>query len=287
MTDTSVADAGQVDNAAPADQGTLTTPQDAQQTPSPREGFISSLPEQFRQDPAFGNFNSIEDLAKSYSHAARLTGMDKNSIVAVPKDDNQEAWGKVWDKMGRPSEVKGYEVEQYKDSIPPEVLGVYAEIAHQNGVSKKAFGAMIGHLVEESKKGEEVLRQQQEQQVSAWQNEVKQEFGAAYDQKIGFAQKAVENFGLTDIVKENVQFFEHPSIIKALAAIGEKTSEGLVLGNGDVSHGKLGPNEAMMEIARFQADKDISKALMDRNHPQHEFYMKKRSELFKAAYPQK
>lgn len=253
---------------------------------SPREKFIGSLPEQYRQDPAFGNFNSWDDVAKSYANASKLVGMDKNQIVALPKDDNPEEWAKVWNKVGRPEDVKGYEIEQYKETLPPEVLGKYAEIAHKNGISKAGFNSIIAEFVAESKAGEKAMQEQQAQQVSEWQAEVRKEYGAAYDHKIAFAQKAVENFGLTEIVKENSAFFEHPALIKALVTIGEKTSEGLVLGNGEVSHGKLAPNEAKMEIARFNSDQSITKILMDKTHPQHDFMMKKRAELFKAAYPE-
>lgn len=268
---------------------TDTTTTDAGQTTatlSPRETFLASLPEQYRTDPSFGNFNSWEDVAKSYSNASKMVGMDKNQIVALPKEPTPEAMAPIWDKLGRPTEVKGYEIEQFKETLPPEMLGKYAEIAHKNGISKAGFNSIIAEFVNESKAAHQSAAQQEEQQVSEWQNEVKKEYGAAYDQKIAFAQKAVENFGLTEIVKSNPAFFEHPALIKALVTIGEKTSEGLVLGNGDVSHGKLAPNEAKMEIARFNSDPAIVKILMDKTHPQHEFMMKKRTDLFKYAYPE-
>lgn len=253
---------------------------------SPREKFLASLPEQYRADPSFGNFNSWEDVAKSYSNASKMVGMDKNQIVALPKEPTPEAMAPIWDKMGRPADVKGYEIEQFKETLPPEMLGKYAEIAHKNGISKAGFNSIIAEFVAESKTAQTAAQEQEALQVSEWQNEVKKEYGAAYEQKIAFAQKAVENFGLTEIVSANPSFFEHPALIKALVTIGEKTSEGLVLGNGDVSHGKLAPNEAKMEIARFNSDPAIVKILMDKSHPQYEFMTKKRSELFKYAYPE-
>ena len=64
---------------------------------NPREQFINSLPQEFRQDPAFARFNGWEDVAKSYSHAAKMVGMDKNQILTIPKDDTPEAWAAVYD----------------------------------------------------------------------------------------------------------------------------------------------------------------------------------------------
>lgn len=253
---------------------------------SPRDQFIQSLPEEFRQDPIFANFDDWGGVAKSYANAAKLVGMDKNQILAMPKENTPEAMAPIWDKLGRPADTKGYDIEQYKEVLPPEVLGKYADIAHKNGVSKSAFNSMISEFVNESVTGQKLMAEQQEQQVGQWQAEVKKEFGAAYDDKLNFAKKAVESFGLTDVIKENPTMFEHPAIIKAFVAIGEKTSEGMVLSNGSVNHGKLAPAEAQMEIAKFTSDPENVKIMVDKSHPQHEFVMKKRSELFKFAHPE-
>lgn len=270
--------------AATAPEPTLNN--DPAPVSSPRDQFIQSLPEEFRADPAFARFNDWKDVAKSYSSAAKMVGMDKNQLIALPKEPTEEAMSPIWDKLGRPADVNGYGLEQFKDAIPVEVTGKYAQIAHKHGVSKEAFNALIGEFVNESSTGQAALAEQQAQQIGQWQQEVKSEYGMAYDQKIAFAQKAVEKFGLTDVIKQNSAMFEHPAIIKALVAIGEKTSEGIVLSNGDVNHGKLAPNEARMELAKFQSDKDVVAVLTNKQHPQHEFMMKKRAELFKYAYPE-
>lgn len=253
---------------------------------SPRDQFIQSLPEQFRQDPIFANFDSWDGVAKSYANAAKMIGLDKNQLLAIPKEATPEAMAPVWDKLGRPSDPNGYDLEQYKEMLPSEVLTKYADIAHKNGISKSAFNSLLGELANEAKAGEAALQEQERQKVESWQQDVRKEFGVAYDEKITFAQKAVEKFGLTEAVKENPTMFEHPAIIKALVAIGEKTSEGIVLSNGAINHGKLAPNEAKMELAKFQSDKDTISILTNKMHPQHDFMMKKRAELFKYAYPE-
>lgn len=283
MTDNVVVDAPVAD--APVVNAEPMLNNDPAPVESPRDKFIQSLPEEYRADPVFARFNDWNDVAKSYSNAAKMVGMDKNQIVALPKEPTPEAMAPIWDKLGRPADANGYGLDQFKDVLPIEVTGKYADIAHKHGVSKDALSALIGEFVNESKTGQSAMEAQQAQQVGQWQQEVKQEFGMAYNEKITFAQKAVEKFGLTEAIKENPNMFEHPAIIKALVAIGEKTSEGIVLANGDVNHGKLAPNEAKMELAKFTSDPDVVKILMDKRNPQHEFMMKRKSELFKYAHP--
>lgn len=273
-------------NPNPEPQNDPAPQPDPAPAPSARETFIQSLPEEYRADPIFANFDDWGGVAKSYASAAKLVGMDKNNILAIPKDGTPEAMAPIWDKLGRPADTKGYDIEQYKEVLPPEVLGKYADIAHKNGVSKSAFNSMISEFVNESVSGQKLMEEQQEQQISQWQGEVKKELGAAYDEKMQFARKAVETFGLTDVIKENVAIFENPALVKALITIGEKTSEGMVLANGSVTHGKLSPGEAKMELAKFTSDPETVKVLTDKSHPQHEFLMKKRSDLFKFAYPE-
>lgn len=270
----------EVIDAPPAEN----TPQPAEA--NPREQFISSLPEEFRADPAFARFNGWEDVAKSYSHAAKMVGMDKNQLLVIPKDDSPEAWAAVYDKLGRPEAPDKYSIDKYKDIVPVDELKPYAEIAHKAGLSSGQFDALVGKFFEDAGAGKKAQEEAVNQQISQWQQEIKTEYGAAYEQKLAFAQKAVEKFGLADVVKENIAMFEHPALIKALVTIGEKTSEGIVLANGDVAHGKLSPAEAIMELANFQSDQNNIKIMTDKRHPQHEFVMKKRAELFKYAYPE-
>jgi len=283
MTDNVVVDAQVAD--APVVNAEPMLNNDPTPVENPREKFIQSLPEEYRADPVFARFNGWEDVAKSYANAAKMIGMDKNQIVALPKEPTAEAMAPIWDKLGRPADVNGYGLDQFKEVLPPEVTSKYAEIAHKHGVSKEALNALVGELANESKSGQAAMEAQQAQQIGEWRQEVKQEFGMAYDDKITFAQKAVEKFGLIEVIKANPTMFEHPAIIKALVTIGEKTSEGMVLANGDVNHGKLAPNEAKMELSKFQSDPDVIKVLLDKRHPQHEFMMKRKSELFKYAHP--
>lgn len=258
----------------------------AEQPLSEREQFLSSLPEEYRQDPTFARFNNWNDVAKSYHHAAKMVGMDKNQLLTLPKDDSPEAWEPIYKAIGKPDAPEGYGFDKYKDVIPPEELGEYAKLAHETGMGSKQFDALVGRFVEQTTMFKKQQAEQMERQVSEWQETVKKEYGAAYDEKIAFAQKAVEKFGLSDVIKSNPEIFENPAIIKAFVEIGEKTSEGMVLANGDVSHGKLAPNEAKMELAKMESDSATVKILLDKNHPQHQFMMSKRNELFKYAYPE-
>jgi len=266
----------------------VTAPAEATATPqlSEREQFLSSLPDEYKQDPTFARFNNWNDVAKSYHHASKMVGMDKSQIVALPKDDSPEGWDPIFISIGRPDAPEGYGYDKYKEAIPPEELGEYAKLAHQAGMGSKQFDAIVGKFVEQTNQFKQQQAEQMQQQVSEWQETVKKEYGAAYDEKIAYAQKAVEKFGLSDVIKGNPEIFENPAIIKAFVEIGEKTSEGIVLANGDVSHGKLAPNEAIMELAKMQSDSAIVKILTDKQHPQHKFMLQKREQLFKYAYPE-
>lgn len=255
--------------------------------PSPREQFLGSLPEEYRADPAFARFNGLEDLAKSYSSASKMVGMDKNQIVAVPKDDDEKAWGAVWDKLGRPESADKYNIEPYKDIVKPDELKPYMDEAHKAGITGKQFDAVFGKYLNDAAAAAKAAQEQEAQQVGQWQQEIKTEYGAAYDQKMAFARKAVEKFGLSDAIKANPAIFEQPAIIKAFVEIGEKTSEGIVLSNGETAHGALSPNEAIMELSKFNSDPSNIKIMTDKRHPQHEFMMQRRRELYNYAYPQK
>ena len=84
----------------------------SQEAAAPAVNFIDTLPEDIRAEPSLKNFSDIGGLAKSYVHAQRLIGSDK---VPIPgKSATEEDWDMVYSRLGRPTDVNGYEIEMPK-----------------------------------------------------------------------------------------------------------------------------------------------------------------------------
>ena len=85
---------------------------------------------------------SLSDVLKTYGEAQSLIG----SSVRLPQDDSPEAWGKVWNRLGRPDNA-----EQYQATIS-NLEGVewdssrindFRSVAHQAGLTNKQVKTMF------------------------------------------------------------------------------------------------------------------------------------------------
>lgn len=273
---------------------TFAAPENTQKQaePTPHQKFLDTLPEAYRADPMFRNFNSLDDLAKSYQSAAKLVGLDKEQLLRFPKDDAPEAWGEVWNKLGRPETPEGYSKDAFTEDFLPE--GRPQELAtflHEIGVTGKqyeAIGKFYRGVVEKDQAAQE---QALSASVEKWQSEIKQEFGSAYEERIGLARKAMTLGGeeLEGFIAEAPEIFEHPAFIKFMSRVGgllsqTKEDPGFVTPGGR-NTGRLTPNEAKAELAAFQADKANVSGMMDPRNPQRQFLIEKRQKLFEMAYP--
>lgn len=257
--------------------------------PSPRDAFISMLPEEIRAEGVFANFNGVDDLAKSYLNAAKMVGMDKGQIVAIPKDDTKEAWDAVYSKLGRPESPDQYNLEAYKDMAQPEALKPWAEKLHGLGLNQRQVDGILGEFFGSAKTAQETASKETEARFQQWGEQVKQEYGLAVDRKLDAAVNLVEKTVGPDGIKlmeDHPEVFRNPTVVKLLVSLAEKTGEGTVLlPGGQKAEGPISPADAKQQLNALQADPNYQKAIWDKAHPQHDYYVEMQSKLWSFAAP--
>ena len=117
-----------------------------------------------------------------------------------------------------------------------------------------------------------------------WGNELKKEYGTAFDEKVGLARRAVRAFGseeLTGLLDES-GLGNHPEMIRAFAKIGAELSSGQQFKDAETS-GAFGmtPEDAQAEIARIRANP----ALMDKSNPENKILNDRMTQLYELAHP--
>ncbi len=247
-----------------------------------------SLPEDIRA--GVGDVNTIEDLAKGYVSAQSMVG---DSIRIPGAEAGQEDWDKFYGKFdnvpgltrydpdnldslhqaaGRPPTANDYEVDADAD-----FLGV----AHAAGLSRQQVEALLEHdetILDESERESNVALEGDIQ-------ELRSEWGLAFEDKIGVAQQAVAFLdgitpGLVDAL-DSSGAGNLPPIIKLFEQLGANLGES-DSGFGDSFQAQSGltPHEAKAQIAEIQ------------NNPQHPYHNGDESaldhfiELHRFAHPE-
>ena len=225
-----------------------------------------SLPEDLKSEKALESINDISGLAKSYIHAQKMIGSDK---IPVPnKHATDEDWQAVYNKLGRPESPEKYEFNLGETTVDKDALDAFKKAAHHNGLLPKQAEGIIKFYDEMTNNMLTDLNSKAEQGRMNAEQELKKEWGAAFNQKLQSVQAASQKYLDSDFahltLSDGTKVGDHPAFVKAFAAIANDLGEDQVIsGNGPQY---LTPAEIDKQVRELQAP---GSAYWQKNHPNH------------------
>lgn len=254
----------------------------ASAAPAAPVGFLDSLPEDLRMEPSLRNFTDPASLAKSYVHAQRMIGADK--IPLPGKSATDEDWANVWAKLGRPQSPDEYEVKFENPVFGEGELEGFRKSAFEAGLNNRQVDR-ITQFLEETVTGARSSRSEMtEKAVYEAEQELRQEFGQAFDQRMALAFNAATQLlgdaSLLDEVQlaDGRMLGDHPQIVRMFAKLAEQIGEDNLL--GETSELIMTPQEAKQRIAEMSR---LDGPYFDKMHPEHDAYVQEISRLFEYA----
>lgn len=288
----SAPEAGSAPEAAPAAAPTPAPAPEAASAPQPapesQPDWRASLPEDLQAEPSLQDIKDITGLAKGYVHAQKLVGMDKQRFAVVPGEDaGEDAWNEFYEKVGRPETADAYQLPEVKlEGVErnEDMEKWYKDTAHKFGLSAKQAAGLYEEYMSFAKGSWDQNGTQLEQMRDAGTQAIKQEWGAAFDRKMGAAVNVLKNHASEDFLDmlDNTGLGNHPEMMKMLASIAEAAGEDTLTDKSKVTNART-PAEANAEIARKQSDPDFMKAYLTADHPSHDWAVGEMTRLTKDA----
>jgi hypothetical protein len=221
------------------------------------EGFDDSLKLDVNLKPFVdkeGNLNHA-NLLKSYISTKKMVGAKVN----IPGENaTAEELDEFYSKLGYAKDKTQYELKKGEKSlIQDEFLTKFKDVAHANRVPVKVAQEMINFLEKETSSMAQSEQQLSSAQIADNIHGLKEEFGKAYDLKVGLARRLLQDT-LNDEERKhfsNPQVGSDPAIVRTLVKIAEKVyKEDSFKGFSD-GNAVLTPQEANTKIAEIMADK--------------------------------
>ena len=203
----------------------------------------------------------FNEAVKSHLLLEKLLGYEK---VPIPKGkDDTVAWDLFSKAMGIPAKPEGYGLPDAE--IPETMKGMtfdkakFAEVVHAQKLTPEAAKGLWGAYTEMTKQAYSKAVKDHQDQVNGLMNQMKGEWGDAYQSKIELGQMVINKFSEN---KETNDFItatlsKDPRGIKFLAMIGDQFAENKV-GEFKYQRHSLTPEEAQREVDSIK---------MDMNHP--------------------
>lgn len=198
------------------------------------EGWQSTLPEEYRDEPSLKSVKDAKILAKMFVDTKKMVGKD---TIAIPKDTSpKDEWSRYYEAGGRPATPEDYNLsapEGFPEDIrtmvfPEERIGKWQKMFFEGGVSKKAADAFITEFAKDQIADYQRTQQAEEQAKNQLISELATEYGAAFDQKMHMGDIAIEEgTGGDPDMKEALAYLrKDANAIRMLVTLGEKFAEG-------------------------------------------------------------
>ncbi len=243
----------------------------------------TSLPDDLAREPSLRNFDSVDKLAKSYVHAVRKMGVPADQLMRVPQNEDDPAWGDVYNSIGRPETPDQYAFDERYDESN---LEDYKNIAHQLGLTQNQANKILDMWsqanYDQSQQAQENYEGMQAQGVHALQKE----WGKSYNENVELARRAFTNFASKEAldIMEDSGLGNHPEIVKMFSKIGQLLKEdGIMVGEPGIGDA-LSPAMAQEKIDNNLGDSEFNKIYLDKTHPQHQKAVDEMTRLFSTAH---
>jgi hypothetical protein len=237
--------------------------------------WYDPLPDDLKSADVVTKHKSLDTFVKSAIHASAMVGRDK---VALPAKDDDPGWADVWNKLGRPEEAGGYELPpdvaaHESVSIPEETVGSFRERAHELGLSQRQMAGLYRWFMEDINTGAETQATQLAEGKAESIATLKREFGEAFDERLGMARAAVNQFGGQEL-----------AAVLNDTGLGDLADDQLYRSGATPGmRGRMTPEEAMADIAAKQKDLDFIEAYTEGDHPDHAAAVEEMTRLHQIA----
>jgi hypothetical protein len=276
---------------SPAAMSAIAAPNGAPQTMRPAAGDpLAALPDDLKSHPSLqayrkGDGFDLGGLVKEHVNLQALIG--KKGIVPPGEKDGPDAWDRYYNQLGRPARPELYQFAKPQGfaGYSDEFATAYRSAAHKHGLTAQQAAGMHDWFVKSAVDVEQGEAQRTRMEGDTLDQALRQKWGGQYDAMVASGRRAVRAFAPPETLGQLEQAIGGPALMELFANIGERMREDGLIGGGAASF-SLTPEQAKAEIAKMDsAMNDPKSPAMDKLHPEHASWMRRREHLFAAAYP--
>ena len=248
-----------IEQVAQPEAAPMETPAEVAQGGSGND-FLQMVPEELRDHPSLSPIKDVENLARSYVNAQRLIGADK---IPVPVNPTDEDLDNIYNRLGRPESVDGYEIAVDGNIVTEDVARSYADIAHKLRLTPDQASGIMDYYRSMASQASEVTAKAETQQRSQTEMALRKEWGDDFDARIEDAGKIAQQFGGGELLEmklaDGTKVGNHPDFIKAFAKMAEFRQS--VTSEDTVSDA---PSSSI--VTRQSAQQELDAIMNDKSH---------------------
>lgn len=248
------------------------------------ENWQEILPSEIRDQANLRNFKTVDALAKAYIHSQKMVGADK---IAIPKNASDTELREIFERLGLPKEAEKYDVKLENAVLDEKFTASFKEAAFKAGVMPNQAKQLLEFYNQNTKASQDSLVLAQKTKFEQNMNQIKEEWGEAYQENASRAKAALKEFteNEADAAYIRQNFGADPVVLRLLSKVGATLAEDKIKGEGGTGSNVLTPSQALARIGEIKSN--IKGAYFDANHSDHAATKAEVSRLYKLAHPNK
>jgi len=213
-----------------------------------------SAPESVQNLMAAKKWTNISQIADGYTELEKFKGIGDENRLTLPEGDDPEAWGEVYNRLGRPETYDGYEFENDTGvEISDELFDKFKQFAHQEGYTQKQLAGAVRFQLEAVKAQQELAMQAENEAIENNIKALKEKFGEVeYKAKVAIARTTAEKLGIYKTL-EAKGLASDVDMIVMLDNIENKTGEDMISSQAQADAGQKTIEEELAAIQKSEA----------------------------------
>lgn len=229
----------------------------------------------------------LPSLAKTFMEQKRTLSQPR--AFEMPKEGDAEGLKKLHAALGVPETPDKYDFGEVGKAMKPEEAKAWAAELHKLGIPNKTAAGLVQAVAVKAQAAKTADDAAVQARIDDGAGKLKAEWGDSYDKNYDLANRGwvavATRAGWTKEMMEAVERL--PGGTRAVhqlgLILGQHTVEaGFV--HSDGQHKGMTQSGAQGRLQEMMRDKDIAEALVNRNHPKHEIYLKEKQELGRIAH---
>lgn len=227
------------------------TPERVQEASGDLPKWFQKLSDGYKSNPQITKFENEEKLAEAYINASKLIGKRVQDLspeevrtFLTPEELQQMAGAK-----NLPTSIEDYKLPTQEELIDPRVK----DVLKKKGMELQLNPNQLEELIEFQ---DSIQKTQHIERQAAWQNEVQQAYGRAYDRNLAMANRALSEFGDAKMIAElqATGMADNPRLVEFCKRVGEAMLQDRIPNTGGKSQGGDAASAIKNEIRTLQAD---------------------------------
>lgn len=203
---------------------------------------------------------AFAEAAKFHREAEKFVGAPANEILRLPKDPNAPEWNAVYERLGKPKDVKEYDLSSVKRTgdkpIDDALADTLRQAAYDANVSKEAAARIAAHVVKHLDASETATAAIQQDKLVLEKTELKKNWGQNEAANMVVARAAAAALG---VKPEAVAALEgvvgYAQIMEMFRTIGTKIGEDRFVTSSGGGGGLMTRDQATAEKNALKTDK--------------------------------